>query len=73
MWNVESTRRICMSYSPRIKRELVRKLYLLKHSLPERKPMTRLVNEAVEQYLERKENGKQKNDTDRNETIGSNN
>ena len=62
-----------MSYSPRIKKELVRKLYLLKHSLPERKPMTRLVNEALEQYLERKENGKQKTDTDRNETIASNN
>ena len=62
-----------MSYSPKIKQELVRKLYLLKHSLPEKKPMTRLVNEAVEQYLERKENGKQKTDTDRNETIASNN
>ena len=62
-----------MSYSPKIKVELVRKLYLLKHSLPEKKPMTRLVNEAVEQYLERKENGKQKTDTDRNETIASNN
>ena len=62
-----------MSYSPRIKKELVRKLYLLKHSLPERKPMTRLVNEAVEQYLERKENGKQKTNPDRNETDGSNN
>ena len=62
-----------MSYSPKIKIDLVRKLYLLKHSLPERKPMTQLVNEAVEQYLERKENGKQKTDTDRNETIASNN
>jgi len=62
-----------MSYSPRIKKELVRKLYLLKHSQPEKKPMTRLVNEAVEQYLERKENGKQKDDTDRNETITGNN
>ena len=62
-----------MSYSPKIRNDLVRKLYLLKHSLPEKKPMTRLVNEAVEQYLERKENGKQKTDTDRNETIASNN
>jgi hypothetical protein len=61
-----------MSYSPRIKSDLVRKLYLLKHSLPEKKPMTRLVNEAVEQYLERKANGKQENDQDRNETDGSN-
>ena len=56
-----------MSYSPKIKVELVRKLYLLKHSLPDKKPMTRLVNEAVEQYLERKENAKQKDDTNRNE------
>jgi predicted DNA-binding protein len=47
-------RRICMSYSPKIKKELVRKLYLLKHSLPKRKPMTRIVNEAIEEYLERK-------------------
>ena len=44
-----------MSYSPKIKEELVRKLYHLKHSLPVRKPMTRLVNEAIEQYLERKD------------------
>ena len=62
-----------MSYSPKIRNDLVRKLYLLKHSLPERKPMTRLVNEAVEQYLERKENGKQKDDQDRNETDRKNN
>ena len=62
-----------MSYSPKIKVELVRKLYLLKHSLPKKKPMTRIVNEAIKEYLERKENGKQKTDTDRNETIASNN
>ena len=43
-----------MSYSPKIKKELVRKLYLLKHSLPKKKPMTRIVNEAIEEYLERK-------------------
>ena len=62
-----------MSYSPKIKEELVKKLYLLKHSLPKRKPMTELVNEAVQQYLERKENGKQKDDQDRNETDRKNN
>lgn len=62
-----------MSYSPKIKQELVRKLYLLKHSLPDKKPMTRLVNEAIEQYLERKENGTQKNDPCRNENNRSNN
>ena len=44
-----------MSYSPKIKPELVRKLYLLKHSdESSRVPMTRMVNEAVEEYLERK-------------------
>ena len=62
-----------MSYSPKIREELVRKLYYLKHSLPKKKPMTRLVNEAVEEYLERKENGKQEIDTDRNENIPGNN
>ena len=56
-----------MSYSPKVRFDLVRKLYLLKHSLPEKKPMTILVNEAIEQYLERKENAKQKDDTNRNE------
>ena len=62
-----------MSYSPKIKEELVRKLYLLKHSLPNKKPMTQIVNEAVEEYLERKENGKQEDDSDRNENIPGNN
>ncbi|MBV6419559.1 MAG: hypothetical protein DAHOPDDO_00782 [Ignavibacteriaceae bacterium] len=63
-----------MSYSPKIRSDLVRKLYLLKHSLPEKKPMTRIVNEAITEYLERnEENGKQKTDTDRNETITGNN
>ena len=46
-----------MSYSPKIRNDLVRKLYLLKHSLPKKKPMTRLVNEAIEKYLlERNDN-----------------
>ena len=46
-----------MSYSPKIKPELVRKLYILKHSDENNKvPMTRMVNEAVEEYLERREN-----------------
>ena len=45
-----------MSYSPKIKVELVRKLYLLKHSLPKKKPMTIIVNEAILEYLERKRN-----------------
>jgi hypothetical protein len=62
-----------MSYSPKVRFDLVRKLYLLKHSLPEKKPMTILVNEAIEQYLERKKNGKQENDQDRNENDRINN
>lgn len=63
-----------MSYSPKIRFDLVRKLYLLKHSLPERKPMTELVNEAITEYLKRnEENGKQKDDTNRNENFRSNN
>ena len=51
-----------MSYSPKIKPELVRRLYLLKHSdTKNKKPMTKHVNEAVEEYLIKKEkqNGKE--------------
>jgi len=49
-----------MSYSPKIKPELVRELYLLKHSNERKIPMTKLVNDAVTQYLERnKKYGKQ--------------
>ena len=40
--------------SPRLKGDLIRRLYQLKQK--EKKPMTRLVNEAVTEYLERKEN-----------------
>jgi len=57
-----------MSYSPKIKPELVQELYLLKHSNERKTPMTKLVNEAVTQYLERtRNNGKQEIDTNRNE------
>ena len=64
-----------MSYSPKIKPALVRELYLLKHSNARKTPMTKLVNEAVEQYLERnrKQYGKQENDTDSNAPHGSDN
>lgn len=64
-----------MSYSPKIKPELVRELYLLKHSNDRKTPMTKLVNEAVTQYLERKriKDGKQENDSDSNAPHGSNN
>ena len=63
-----------MSYSPKIKPELVRELYLLKHSDERKTPMTKLVNEAVEQYSERKKtDGKQENDSFRNALNGSHN
>ena len=42
-----------MSYSPQIKGDLIRRLYQLKQI--EKRPMTRLVNEAVTEYLEKKE------------------
>jgi hypothetical protein len=58
-----------MSYSPKIKPSLVRELYLLKHSNDKKTPMTKLVNEAVIQYLERNriQYGKQEIDPNRNE------
>jgi len=42
-------------YSPKIKVELVRSLYQLK--LKTKTPMTKLVNEAVTEYLRRKNDG----------------
>ena len=43
-----------MCYSPQIKGDLIKRLYQLKQK--EKKPMTKMVNEAVTEYLERKEN-----------------
>jgi hypothetical protein len=43
-----------MPYSPKVKPELVKQLYHLKHSTPDKPPMTKLVNEAVEDYLNKK-------------------
>ena len=61
-----------MSYSPKIKPALVRELYLLKHSNNKKTPMTKLVNEAVQQYLERKRKyGKQETDSNRGEAYRS--
>jgi len=40
-----------MSYSPKIKPELVRRLYQLKHSTIPKKPITKLANEAIEIFL----------------------
>ena len=63
-----------MSYSPKINPSLVKELYLLKHSNERKTPMTRLVNEAVEQYLERtRKYGKQEIDSNRNEAYRSHN
>ncbi len=46
-----------MPYSPKVKAELVKKLYRLKHSTPGKPPMTKLVNEAVEEYLNKRKPG----------------
>ena len=42
-----------MCYSPQIKGDLIKRLYQLKQK--EKRPMTKLVNEAITEYLERKE------------------
>ena len=61
-----------MSYSPKIKPALVKELYLLKHSIDKKTPMTKLVNEAIQQYLERKKKyGKQETNSNRNEAYRS--
>ena len=61
-----------MSYSPKIQPAHVRELNLLKHSNTRKTPMTKLVNEAVTQYLERKRKyGKQEIDSNRNEAYRS--
>jgi len=43
-----------MSYSPKVRKDLVKKLYQLKQSSSDKSPMTRMVNEAVEDYLNKK-------------------
>lgn len=50
-----------MSYSPKIDPQLVRQLYILKHSMEKKVAMTKMVNEAVNEYLKTKER-KQKNE-----------
>jgi predicted transcriptional regulator len=42
-----------MCYSPQIKGDLIKRLYQLKQK--EKRPMTILVNEAITEYLTRKE------------------
>lgn len=46
-------------YSPKISEELIKKLYHI--SKEKRKPMTKVVNEAVEKYIAKFEAKKQKN------------
>jgi len=43
-----------MPYSPKVRGDLVKKLYRLKHATPSKPPMTKMVNEAVEDYLNKK-------------------
>ena len=43
-----------MSYSPKVKENLVKKLYKLKQSSSDKPPLTKMVNEAVEDYLNKK-------------------
>ena len=47
-------------YQPEVKEELIRKLYQLK--LVEKRPMTKLINEALEQYLSIKLNKEKQNE-----------
>ena len=47
-----------MPYSPKVREDLVKKLYHLKHSTPSKLTMTRMVNEAVEDYLKKKQSVK---------------
>lgn len=46
-----------MPYSPKVRKELVKKLYRLKHSTPGKPPMTKMINEAVEEYLNKRKPG----------------
>ena len=43
-----------MPYSPKVREELIKMLYKLKHSTRGKPPMTKMVNEAVEDYLNKK-------------------
>lgn len=43
-------------YCPKIKPELVKRLYKLKDSEKKKVPMTQLVSEAIEEYLNKHEN-----------------
>ena len=60
-------------YSPKIKEGLVRELYIYKHSGKTKIPMTKMVNEAVEEYLERKRNEQKENHETGSKSLGDNN
>ena len=60
-------------YSPKIKEGLVRELYIYKHSSVNKIPMTKMVNEAIEQYLERKKYEQKENNETGHKSIGDNN
>ena len=54
-------------YSPKIKDELVRELYHLKHSTEGKKiPMTKIVNKAVAEYLNRNKINEDRNEKSNN-------
>ena len=53
-------------YTPALSEELIRKLYQLKQV--EKRPMTVLINEAVEQYLNNKSNNIRRENNEK-ETI----
>ena len=61
-------------YSPKIKPELIKQLYRLKHSNENKTPMTRMVNEAVELYLQTQKggDGNGHNQTNHRAIIGNN-
>lgn len=56
-----------MSYSPQIKGDLVRRLYQLKQK--EKRPMTRLVNEAITEYLDKLERTEKENVKERKGSV----
>ncbi len=43
-----------MLYSPKVREDFVKKLYQLKQATPAKIPMIKIVNEAVEDYLNKK-------------------
>ena len=60
-------------YSPKISEDLVRELYKMKHSTADRTPMTKLVNEAITEYLERIQNKYEQKETNENSSEDNGN